>query len=55
LKTEKDAAVKEALSEDEIWLLENGISNQGFHYWGSAKFFAQIGEAFAKALVELEK
>ena len=55
MKTDQDAAVNAALNEEELWLLENGISNQGFHYWGSAKFFAKIGEAFAKALVELEK
>ena len=54
LKVDQDAAVQAALNEEELWLLENGISNQGFHYWGSAKFFALIGEAFAKALRELE-
>ncbi|GAH10588.1 unnamed protein product, partial [marine sediment metagenome] len=27
---------------------------QGFHYLGSAKFFGQIGKAFAEALVELK-
>lgn len=31
------------------------ISNQGFHYHGSAKFFAQAGKAFAEALVDLKK
>jgi alpha-galactosidase len=55
LQADQDAAMKAALSEEDLWLLENGISNQGFHYWGSAKFFAQIGEAFAKAMAALEK
>lgn len=43
------------LTADELFLLDNGISNQGFHYWGSAKFFAQIGKAFAEAAFELQK
>ena len=49
------AKVEKTLSEDELFLLDNGISNQGFHYWGSAKFFGQIGKAFAEALVDLKK
>jgi hypothetical protein len=44
-----------ALSEDEKFLLKNGSSNQGFHYHGSAKFFAQTGKAFADELVGLKK
>lgn len=39
------------LTKDELFLLENGISNQGFHYYGSAKFFALAGKAFAEALI----
>jgi alpha-galactosidase len=31
-----------------------GVSNAGFHYFGSAKIFAQIGKAFAEAMVEPE-
>lgn len=54
LKVEKAAAIQKALSKDELWLLENGISNQSFHYYGSAKFFAQIGKAFAEALMTIE-
>ncbi len=55
LNTEMRAKVEKTLSEDELFLLDNGISNQGFHYWGSAKFFGQIGKAFAEALVDLKK
>ncbi len=44
-----------ALSEDEKLLLKTGSSNQGFHYHGSGKFFAQAGKAFAEALVSLKK
>ncbi len=55
LNQEIRAKVEKTLTPDELFLLDNGISNQGFHYWGSAKFFAQIGEAFAEALVDLKK
>ena len=47
--------VEKTLTKDELFLLDNGISNQGFHYWGSAKFFAQIGKAFAEAMMGLQK
>lgn len=55
ISAEKEKAAAAALTEEDLWLLENGISNQGFHYWGSAKFFAQIGDAFAKKMAELQK
>ena len=32
-----------------------GASNGGYHYWGSAKIFAQIGKAFAEALLPFQK
>jgi hypothetical protein len=32
-----------------------GASNGGYHYFGSAKIFAQIGKAFADALLPLQK
>jgi len=32
-----------------------GMSNAGYHYLGSGKIMAQIGEAFAEAMVELEE
>ncbi|QTN34403.1 hypothetical protein HZ994_13675 [Akkermansiaceae bacterium] len=53
LDAEMRAKVEKTLSKDELFLLDNGISNQAFHYWGSAKFFAQIGKAFAEALLEM--
>jgi len=55
INDELQAKIKEALTEDELFLLNTGISNRGFHYHGSAKFFGQIGKAFAEALVELKK
>lgn len=54
LEKEKRAKIEATLSKDELFTLDNGISNRGFHYHGSAKFFAQIGKAFAEALVSLE-
>jgi len=32
-----------------------GASNAGYHYFGSAKFFAQIGKAFAEAMMTMQK
>jgi alpha-galactosidase len=55
LAAEKTAVSEKALSEDEKFLLKNGASNQGFHYHGSAKFFAQAGKAFADALAGMKK
>lgn len=39
--------------EEALW--ERGGSNGDYHYLGSAKTFAQIGKAFAEAILELEK
>lgn len=39
LAAEKVAITEQSLNEDEKFLLKNGVSNQGFHYYGSAKFF----------------
>ncbi|MFO0001213.1 MAG: hypothetical protein ACK559_08785, partial [bacterium] len=32
-----------------------GASNGGYHYFGSAKIFAQMGKAFAEALLPFQK
>ncbi|MBT8038512.1 MAG: sialate O-acetylesterase [Verrucomicrobiae bacterium] len=55
LNKDMAAAMDKALTDDDKWLLDNGISNRSFHYHGSAKFFAQIGKAFAETLVKMEK
>ncbi len=39
--------------EEDAKLLDVGVSNQSYHYWGSTKFMAQAGKAFAEAVVEL--
>ena len=54
-KDEMRANIEKALTKDELFLLDNGMSNQGYHYYGSAKCLGQIGRAFAEALVELKK
>jgi hypothetical protein len=43
------------ISEEEKAKLKRGASNAGYHYLGSAKTFAQIGRAFADAVIDLEK
>ena len=42
------------ISPAEIALWKRGASNGGYHYLGCAKTMAQIGKAFAEALVELQ-
>lgn len=43
---------KACFTPQEIELLEVGVSSQGYHYWGSTKFYNQAGRAFAEALVK---
>ena len=40
--------------EDGAAYLKNNVSNQGFHYHGSPKFFVRAGVAFAEALAEMQ-
>lgn len=49
-----DLALEEVLSPNDREVLK-GASNGGYHYWGSAKIFAQMGKAFAEALLTLQK
>jgi alpha-galactosidase len=55
LAADERGKIEESLTKDELFLLDNGKSNQGFHYYGSAKFFAQVGQAFAEALAAMRK
>ncbi|MFK7911997.1 MAG: sialate O-acetylesterase [Akkermansiaceae bacterium] len=55
IRAKSDAAIEKALTKEELFIYQSGRSNQGFHYHGSAKFFGQIGKAFADALVDLKK
>ncbi|KAL3764993.1 hypothetical protein ACHAW5_001843 [Stephanodiscus triporus] len=43
------------ISPDEEALLKRGASAPGYHYLGCAKIFAQIGEAFAEAMLQMER
>jgi alpha-galactosidase len=49
-----DLALEEVLSPKDREVLK-GSSNGGYHYFGSAKIFAQMGKAFAEAIVSLQK
>jgi hypothetical protein len=49
-----DLALEEVLSPKDREALK-GASNGGYHYFGSAKIFAQMGKAFAEANLNLIK
>jgi len=49
-----DLALEEILSPKDREALK-GASNGGYHYFGSAKIFAQMGKAFAEALLPFQK
>ena len=49
-----DLALEEVLSPKDREALK-GASNGGYHYFGSAKIFAQMGKAFAEALLPFQK
>jgi hypothetical protein len=49
-----EVALEEVLSPKDKEAL-TGASNGGYHYFGSAKIFAQMGKAFAEALLPLQK
>ena len=53
-KERLDLALEEVLSPKDREALK-GASNGGYHYFGSAKIFAQMGKAFAEALWSLKK
>jgi alpha-galactosidase len=39
---------------EDLKFLDIAVSQQGYHYWGSAKFYAQAGKAFAEAVVDMQ-
>ncbi len=45
-----DAFKAELFTEEELRILEVGVSNAAYHYLGSSKVLGQIGKAFAEAL-----
>lgn len=44
---------KESFTDRELTILDTAISNQEYHYLGSGRIMARIGEGFAKALFSL--
>jgi hypothetical protein len=52
-KEKLELALEEVLSLKDREVLQ-GASNGGYHYFGSAKIFAQMGKAFAEALLPLQ-
>jgi alpha-galactosidase len=49
-----DLALEEVFSPKDREALK-GASNGGYHYFGSAKIFAQMGKAFAEAMLPFQK
>ena len=43
---------KKLISEEEEAYAQIARSNGGYHYYGSAKTMAQIGKAFAEAMIQ---
>lgn len=54
LNAEKERLYQAEFSEQERDALKNGISNQEYHYLGSAKILSEIGQAFAEAMLQLQ-
>ncbi len=50
----RDKQVHKVCTPEEAKIIR-GCSNGGYHYLGSAKILAQIGKAFAEAMLEMEK
>ena len=54
-KTTIDKQRASTFNERQQILLTNGASNAEYHYLGSAKILGQIGQAFAEALLKLNR
>jgi len=57
-KQQKDYLEKhraELITPEDEATWKRGASNAGYHYLGCAKTMAQIGKAFADAILEMEK
>jgi len=54
-KSERKKAemIAAGLTLEEAEYLQNNVCNQGFHYFGSPKFFMRAGEAFARGLISI--
>jgi len=50
-----DGIINIVRTKEEQEYLRNNVSNKGYHYDGSPKFFVRAGEAFGKAMYDLVK
>lgn len=55
IQSESKKLAPELLSPEELKILQNGQSNGGYHYMGSAYTYGKIGQAFADSMAELLK
>ncbi|TWT95581.1 sialate O-acetylesterase [Neorhodopirellula pilleata] len=53
LREIQDDAISKELTPHELKVLQVGVSNAEYHYLGSAKIMAQIGQGFADAVLKL--
>lgn len=51
-RTLKKKLINDQFTDQELKYLKTGKSNGGYHYYGSAKIYSRIGEAFAEALIK---
>ena len=54
-KAALEKRLAEGLTERERLVLEKGVSNQGYHYLGSAKILGGVGKGLAEAMAELRQ
>lgn len=54
-RSQMDSLYDEIFNERELEILKESTSNAEFHYLGSAGIMAQIGKAFAEALVNIKQ
>jgi alpha-galactosidase len=54
-KAALDKLLAEGLSDRERLVIEKGVSNQGYHYLGSAKILGSIGKGLAESMIQLKK
>lgn len=54
-RAQVDAIANNVFSPEELKRYRTGKTNAAYHYFGSAKFMAQAGQAFAEALFELQE
>ena len=43
------------VTAEEKAMLDRATSNLGFHYYGEGRFFILLGQAFAEAMLALQK